>query len=640
MVGFKRFVVVSLLTSLVLACGSGSSSGSSDNPPVNNNPPPPPAEPELSGLAPASFAFTVDAGQSEAATLNFSNSGEATLNYTLSTSAQFITLPANAQGSVAASGNASLTFQVTCTDSDLNGQLVLTTDDADEETTNIAVNVTCVVPVVDHEISRVLMNQATRAYDSLSDTSPPFGLVSERELLVRAFVTGSGTPPQAQVIISRQGQADQSFAMQVPASISATPASESLLAASHYAVIPAAAVLPGSNLQVELGGGAVFPDSGTVDMNVRDPGTLRVTFVPVTFNGQTPSINAASYFRQTLEQLPIGDHDLEIRSPYTFTSSYDLDTLLDEMTDLRNLDGSTRLYHGIIIPPNGGSQTAGIAYVGFPVGVSIDLNGTQNVISHEIGHNLDLRHAPACSAPNPDASFPDAGGAVTAWGYNLTTNSLVEPTANKTDLMGYCNDVWISGYHFDRALDFRVASPVTSSPQPGLSISGRLSLDGVTNLSMLPVPYMRQADNEAASHRFRGWDASGTLVLDVEFSLHRVADTITPPMFNVVAPAPTAPIHHYQISSMGGASAAVVASGQFAAAEMVELRQAGKSIIWDAAPGQAIIMRNANGEVVSVSRDAAQVNLVEGVASLEVVQNGRSLGVQPLGAERLRFVAE
>ena len=113
--------------------------------------------------------------------------------------------------------------------------------DADEETTNIAVNVTCVVPVVDHEISRVLMNQATRAYDSLSDASPPFGLVSERELLVRAFVTGSGAAPQAQVIISRQGQADQSFPMQVPASISDPPASELLLAASHYAVIPAAA---------------------------------------------------------------------------------------------------------------------------------------------------------------------------------------------------------------------------------------------------------------------------------------------------------------------------------------------------------------------------------------------------------------
>ncbi len=625
-----------LLTFLLAACGSGSSSGSSDqgsqNPPP---PPPPPPEPELANLAPASLSFDLEAGESENVTISFSNTGDAALTYELTTSANWLSLPANATGSLDAGANAALSVTATCGNDDLSGDLVLTTNDADEGTNTIPATAVCTVPVSNFEITRVLMNQAARAFDSDQAATPSIDLIAGRDLLVRAFVTGSGAVPEGRVVVSRSGQQDLIYPMQTPTSVGPNPGSEAVLNQSHRVVVPGAAVQNNASIRVEIepfANPAVYPESGNVALNAVDAGSFNVTFVPVTFNGQTPSIDVNDYMRRALQVLPIGDMDIEVRTPYVFTQAYDLETILTDMADLRDQDGSNRLYHGVVIPPGGsGSQTAGIGYVGFPVSVSIDLGGEFFVIAHEMGHNLNLGHAPGCDAPNPDPNYPNPGAEVTTWGWNITANALVEPTANKRDFMSYCNDLWVSDYHFDRAIDYRGQSPRGFGPpaERGMTVSGLIDADGVTSVRMLPTAQYRLPE-EGGEHalRFRAWDASGALLIETSFASHTVADKPGGRLqgFSFNVPQPAAAIHHYEISDgeqvlyTSTAAASVRANSSVA----VNWQTQGPRLTWSPAEGETLVVRNDANEVIAMDRSGSVDLSTAGAARIEIANHGQT----------------
>ncbi len=618
-VQWRQGVCGAVLALMLTACGSGSSSGSSDQ--VNQNPPPPPApvtSPELSNLAPAALSFDLEAGQSDTATITFRNSGDAALTYELASTASWLGLPSNAGGSVAAGGSASLVVTATCGSVNLSGTLTLTTNDADEGTNTVQANAVCTVPPVNnYAVARVLMNQGARAFDSDVSDTPGIDLLSGRDLLVRAFVTGSGSVPNARVVMSRPGQSDATYTMQSPASVGANPPTDTLLNASHYVVVPGAAVHADSSLRVEVApfaNPATYPETGDIALNAVEPGSFDVTFVPVTFDGQTPSIDINAYMRQVLQVLPIGEMNVQVRTPYVFTEAYDLDTLLTEIADLRDQDGSSRLYHGIIIPPGGsGSQTAGIAYVGFPVGVSIDLGGAFYVIAHEMGHNLNLGHAPGCDSPNPDPDFPNAEGEVTTWGFDTTTDTLVEPTVTKRDFMSYCNDLWVSDYHFDRAIDYRDQSPRGFAPTAdrGLTLSGQLRAGAVSDVRMVPTDHLRLPYlSDAADYRLRAWDAAGQTLVDQSFETHMIEDLSEGAVeaFSVNVPYPSAPIHHYEISRAGQVlHTETVAAPAAALPSAVAVDwQDGRAVLdWAPQSGQTLIVRNAAGEVVAMDRSGA-----------------------------------
>ena len=104
-------------------------------------------------------------------------------------------------------------------------------------------------------------------------------------------------------------------------------------------------------------------------------------------------------------------------------------------------------------------------------------------IAHELGHNLDLEHAP-CKTPDPDPTYPYPDGNIGAHGYDHRTEKLVPPS--KPDVMGYCEPSWISDYYFSNTVRYRrdvfEEEEDTAESRPGLLLWGYVDAEGRPSL--------------------------------------------------------------------------------------------------------------------------------------------------------------
>ncbi|MEZ4238587.1 MAG: M66 family metalloprotease [Myxococcota bacterium] len=66
---------------------------------------------------------------------------------------------------------------------------------------------------------------------------------------------------------------------------------------------------------------------------------------------------------------------------------------------------------------------------------------------HEIGHAHGRFHAPCGGAAGADPNYPYDGALIGTWGYDLLDGTLKDPTV-MTDIMGYCEPVWVSNYTY------------------------------------------------------------------------------------------------------------------------------------------------------------------------------------------------
>src|SRR4029079_14363205 len=71
---------------------------------------------------------------------------------------------------------------------------------------------------------------------------------------------------------------------------------------------------------------------------------------------------------------------------------------------------------------------------------------------HEIGHTHGRDHSPCGGAAGADPSYPYQGAIIGKWGYNLLTQQLYNPN-NVTDVMGYCQPIWVSDFTFKGFFD-------------------------------------------------------------------------------------------------------------------------------------------------------------------------------------------
>ena len=214
-----------------------------------------------------------------------------------------------------------------------------------------------------------------------------------------------------------------------------------------------------------------FPASGTpLALPVETASTFRVTLVPVTTNvdGRSANVTAGNknqFLDAAMRMHPLSAFDAAVGAPLTVDASVPAlqsdngnnswNTILGQVQARRVSDGSTRYYYGVVNPAYS-SGVAGMGYVGFPVAIGWDkLPSGASVAAHEWGHNWDRNHAPCGSAANPDMSFPYTGGTIGVFGYDVAAGVLKQKTSH--DLMGYCDNEWISDYTYRAVMQYRSA---------------------------------------------------------------------------------------------------------------------------------------------------------------------------------------
>ena len=233
--------------------------------------------------------------------------------------------------------------------------------------------------------------------------------------------------------------------------------------------------------------------------------------------------------------LPVGDLDVKAHEP-VLSSSNSAFTIRDETKAIRAMEGGSGHYMGMMAQP-----VTGAGGVAFLPGRSSFAVPVAHTIAHELGHNMNLQHAP-CGTTG-DASFPYPDGSIGVWGYNFREGgSLVRPAM--PDLMSYCFfDQWISDYSFTNALRYRLfdegppAGPIVASSK-SLLLWGGVGADS--------VPYLEPAfvvdappvlPDSAGEYLVTGRTTGGDELFSLSFTMPEVADGDGSSSFVFVLPA-------------------------------------------------------------------------------------------------------
>ncbi len=392
--------------------------------------------------------------------------------------------------------------------------------------------------------STAYLTQATQSLEY------PVPLVAGEVALLRVFVTANPdadaeTPPVratfflhgAAVHTAEVGGQGTNLPWQV---------NEASLLNSANAVVPGSVVMPGLEMVVEidpnqtldpaLGIGVRLPRTGRTAVDVRTVPPFELTLVPYLWTEdpdstvliETEDLTAESdLFRLTRDLLPVDEFHLAVHEPVLTSVDPTGDgyaTLMSETGVIRSMEGAKGHYMGIF-RETGQNGLQGIANLPGYVSLSILDN---NVIAHELGHNLNLYHAPGCNAGGPDPEFPTEDGTIGAWGYDFLKETVVTPVTS--DLMTYCRPQWISEFSFSRALRHRyqdrstfVAAAYSGSTR-GLLLWG--GLNGEKELFLEPAfvvsapPSLPRIDG---LYRLTGEDEDGNTVFDVAFGMAEIA---------------------------------------------------------------------------------------------------------------------
>ncbi len=254
------------------------------------------------------------------------------------------------------------------------------------------------------------------------------------------------------------------------------------------ATIPVSVIKPGLEMVVEWGERGRFPSEGRQAIEVRKMRPLDLTLVPLVYNNPDRDDHMRRFLVSQVDNIAarLNEYGFRLLPAHEVNAKTYPITGVVEATGRGIHSGENFLYAVRMVraKERGRGYWMGVVY-GLGVGGVAELCGavawaTQHAIQHELGHNLCLNHPPnpppfsyPYSNCDPVASwdpdYPHPNGTIGAWGYNLRYPKFVPPTT--PDLMTYCDDperglgpypgyrVWISDYHYKRALDRRRYSP-------------------------------------------------------------------------------------------------------------------------------------------------------------------------------------
>jgi hypothetical protein len=467
-------------------------------------------------------------------------------------------------------------------------------------------------------------------------------LVKDRDGYLRVFVTASQTnltAPQVRVQFFQGSTLVSTLTIAPPATSVPLSPDEGSLSSSWNVAVPKTLIQPGLSVLADVDPDNdvaeadetdnQFPASGVpLPLDVHTTSAFSVRFVPVrqSVNGRQGNVTNANkdgYLTAAMKVHPLASYDADLRAAYTTTApAVDANTtstwtaILNQLDALRKADGSSRYYFGVI-NPSYSSGIAGVGYVGGKTALGWDRGGADWVAAHEWGHNWGRDHSPCGGAAGPDTNYPYPGGAIGVYGLDLATLTLKPPT--NTDIMGYCNNEWISDYTYEGVLNWREAQPdvagadFAGAVQPCLLVWGRIE-NGQTVLEpAFQIVTRPSLPARSGSYSVEGRDVAGGRVFRLSFEPERVADDPTGGRHFAFAvplqPDRAARLDAIRLSVPGRGTVSVRAAAAATAAIDLRTERAGPgrvSLRWNATAHPMVMVRDpASGQVLSFARGGA-----------------------------------
>ena len=250
------------------------------------------------------------------------------------------------------------------------------------------------------------------------------------------------------------------------------------------------------------------PASGMADLGVPNQAMeLDVVLVPVRwqYGGQdrTPNLNASNIetIRQRIyEHNPVNKVNISVRSqPALYQSAINLNNVLNLISQTRSNDSPANsvYYEGLVdfgcayISGSSCSQYGGTTGVGYVAGtnsysanqrasisVFYNVDSSADTLTHELGHNQGLDHAPCGGVSGADGNFPYSGGGIGVQGWIIGTTNLLSASSYK-DYMGYCSPSWVADWTWEKTAT-RIATLTGSSyvEPEGLMLQGLIDAEG------------------------------------------------------------------------------------------------------------------------------------------------------------------
>ena len=406
----------------------------------------------------------------------------------------------------------------------------------------------------------------------------PTPLVAGEDALLRVFMSTDGHADMPPVRATFHAGGRIVHTADIPADQARIPPEidEGDLSKSANAVVPGEVVQPGLEMVIEIdldgtldGGEGLgipgrIPAEGRAPVDVHAVPVLNLTVIPFlqadnpdsTLLERAHDLEAdTSVFRSADGLLPVGELAVTVHEPVLTTSEF-AGNLLHETELIRVVEGGDGYFMGFF-----GHIRAGVigeaSYIGGRSFVSLAHAG---VVAHELGHAMNLRHT-SCGVRGDDPNYPWRDGRTGSWGYDFARAALVPPEA--TDVMGYCGQQWISGYHFSVALDHRLRTEAAPRPsavaEQALIVWGGVDSGGKPFLKpAFAVEAPPRLPAPGGNHQLAVLAAGGETLFSISFDMPETAHLDGASSFVFAIPAPegwAGSIERITLAGPGGTAA-------------------------------------------------------------------------------------